>query len=417
MDASIQNKELFGRLLRSTIGVIGRRTSDAYANVVIGNVIRNLSNKYVFLNYVKIVGVSSKEVFDIVEINDEINNVDIREIGRASKEFIQTIIKSMGKNAGYYFIREIKEDLPYDYENTIKNVGLDFDYLQLEFITDVKRNYNYQVENSEVVKHIFTILFEILDRDFGRDFAFKNLHDVVLRLSTSHDSLKYVKINDTRAIQNVDIATVGKDVDSQTSSDVGSDIQKVIQEINNILEGKGGFNFIEKLKNKINPDHSLKLREMDVDLSVIKLRQELLVKQVLKSLIDILSDSSTPSYAVMLVNNTLKNFQVKFDFFKNIQIDSLRFSQGVDGIDISANIDSVRPSELGRGLQRVIEQISMALGEDAGKYFVDKFKRRMGRAYLLRMEEIGVNLHMIELRRNLAFWTLLNISFSFICEK
>jgi hypothetical protein len=41
----------------------------------------------------------------------------------------------------------------------------------------------------------------------------------------------------------------------------------------------------------------------------------------------------------------------------------------------------------------------------------------MGRAYLLRMEEIGVNLHMIELRRNLAFWTLLNISFSFICEK
>ncbi len=403
MDASIHNKELFGRLLRSTIGVISRRTSDAYANVVIGNAIKNLSNKYVFLNYIKILGVSAKEVFDIVEINDEINNVDVREIGKVSKEFIQTIIKSMGKNAGYYFIREIKEDLPYDYEINIKKIGLDLDYLQLEFITDVKQNYNYQVENSEVVKHVFAVLFEILDGDFGRDFAFKNLHEVVLRLSTSHESLRYVKVNDTRAIQNVDIVTVGKDVDLQTSSDVGSDIQKVIQEVNNILENKGGFNFVEKLKNKINADYSLKLREMGVDLSVIKLRQELLVKQVLKSLIDILSDSSTPSYAVMLVNNTLKNFQVKFDFFKNIKIDGIKFSQGVDSIEISRDIDSVRPSELGRSLQRVIEQISMALGEDAGKYFVDKFKRRMGRAYLLRMEEIGVNLHMIELKRNLAF--------------
>jgi hypothetical protein len=403
MDASIQNKELFGKILRSAIGVISRRTSDAYANVIIRNAIRTLSNKYVFLNYVKILGVSPREVFDIVEINDEINSVDVKEIGKASKEFIQLIIKVMGKNAGYYFIREIKEDLPYDYENTIKKLGLDLDFLQLEFITDIKQNPKYKVPNSEAVKHIFTVLFEILDSDFGRDFAFKNLHDTVLRLTTGHDSFRYVKINDTRSIQNIDIVTVTNEIDSLDSSDVGSAIQKAIQEINNSLDGKGGFNFVEKLKNKINPDYSLKLREMGVDLSVIKLRQELLVKQVIRVLVEILSESSTPSYAVMLLNSTLKNYEVKFDFFKNIKIDGIKFSQGVDGIDISSDIDSVRPSELGRSLQRVIEQISVALGDEAGRYFVDKFKRKIGQAYLLRMEEIGVNLHMIELRRNLAF--------------
>jgi hypothetical protein len=63
----------------------------------------------------------------------------------------------------------------------------------------------------------------------------------------------------------------------------------------------------------------------------------------------------------------------------------------------------VRASELGRGLQRVIEEISTSLGENAGKYFVDKFKRRLGHALFLRIEELGVNLHMIELKRNLLF--------------
>lgn len=401
MDAPVQNKELFGKILRSVIGIISRRTSDAYANVIIGDAIISLRNKYVFLNHVKILGASSKEIFDIVEINDEINNVDVKEIGKASKDFIQLIIKVMGKSAGYYFIREIREDLPYDYENKIQKMGLDLDYLQLEFVKNVKQKPNDKVPNSEAVKHIFTILFEILDADFGRDFAFKNLHDSILRLTTSHDSLSYVKINDARSIQNVDIVTVSNEIDLLDSSKVGSAVQQAIQEINNCLDDKDGFNFVEKLKNKINPDYSLKLRDMGLDLSVIKLKQELLVKQVLNVLVDILSDSSTPSYAVMLVNSTLKNFEVKFDFFKNIKIDGVKFSQGIEAIDISSDVDSVSPSELGRGLQRFIEQISMNLGETAGKYFFDKFKKRMGHAYLLRMEEIGVNLHMIELRRNL----------------
>ena len=50
----LENKELLEQLLKSTIGVISRRTSDAYANVTIGLAIKELTEVYSFLKYIKI---------------------------------------------------------------------------------------------------------------------------------------------------------------------------------------------------------------------------------------------------------------------------------------------------------------------------------------------------------------------------
>ena len=399
----LNNKELVGRLLRSTIGVISRRTSEAYANVIVGNAIRGLCEKYNFLHCVDVKGTQYEEIFDVVEINDDINNVETKLIGKASKEFIQSITELMGKNAGYYFIREIKEDLPSEFEQQIRDLGVDFDFLQMDFITKVKERFQFEVENSDMLKYMISLLFEVLDKESGRDYAYNTLSELVQRLSIEHNVLKYVKINDIRSIQGVDIVTINSDVNAVDSTTVGTAIQKVIQEVNTSLNQKGGFSFIENLKNYISADYNFKLSQMGVDLHVIKLSQVLVVKRVLKTLVNVLTDSSTQSYAVFLVNNVIKNYEERFQFFKQINIDSLKFSGGVDGINVPPEIESVRASELGRGIQKIIEDISIALGEDAGKNFVDRLKKRLGKAYVLRIEEIGVNLHMIDLRRNMMF--------------
>ncbi|RLF33387.1 MAG: hypothetical protein DRM98_02380, partial [Thermoplasmata archaeon] len=147
----------------------------------------------------------------------------------------------------------------------------------------------------------------------------------------------------------------------------------------------------------------LKLRDVGVNLDVIKVSQSLIVKHVIKALVEILSESSSKNYAVVLVNNVLRKYDKKFEFLKEIKLESTSFSQNDNGIDIPSVIDSVRASELGRSIQRIIEDISISLGEDAGRYFIDKLKKRLGKAYLLRIEELGVNLHMIELKRNLMW--------------
>ncbi|MCK4902928.1 MAG: hypothetical protein KAS76_06160, partial [Thermoplasmatales archaeon] len=228
-----ENIAILGRILRTTIDVISRRTSDAYANVIIGNAIKDLAKKYNFLDYVKIQGIQYTEVFDVIDIGTEINNVDLKEIGKAANEFLENIIGSMGKNAGYYFLKEIKEDMSSEYGAIIKEIGVDLDFLQLKFHAELKQFSRLQTKNSEMLRNFTNILFDILDKDYGRTAAFITLNELVGRLGTEYETLRYVQINDIRSVQGVDIVTINSDVDKADSSEVGAAIQRIVQELNN----------------------------------------------------------------------------------------------------------------------------------------------------------------------------------------
>jgi hypothetical protein len=398
-----ENEEILGCILKSIIDVISRRTSEAYANVVIGNAIRELSEKHSFLRYVEIKDTRHTELFEAVTIASDLNRVEPQKIGKATIEFLEKIIISMGKNAGYYFIKEIKEDLPNDYEKTIKELGIDLDILQLEFITEIKQSLKSQIRNSDILKHSIKTLFDILDREIGRDYAFSTISEVVERFRTKYSLLEYVTINDIRSIQNVDLVSVMPNIDELEPTNVGTAIQKIIQEINYLLGEQGGFTFIEKFRNNFNEDYISKLGEMGVNINVLQLSQVLVVQHVLKALINVLSELSVQSYAVLTIDNVTKKLGDKYEFLKYIKIDSMRYSEGIDAISILPEIDIVRPSEVGRGIQKIVEETIISLGEEAGQHFIEKFKKRLGKAYVLRIEEMGVNLHMINLRRNLAW--------------
>lgn len=398
-----ENEEILGRILKSTIDVLSRRTSEAYANVIIDNAIRELSEKHSFLRYVEIQGTRHTELVEVVTIASDLNRVEPQKIGKATIEFLEKITKSMGKNAGYYFIKEIKEDLPYDYEKTIKELGIDLDFLQLEFMTEIKQSLKSQIRNSDILKHSIKTLFDILDREIGRDYAFSTISEVVERFRTEYSLLECVTINDIRSIQNVDLVSVRPNIDELEPTNVGTAIQKIIQEINYLLGEQGGFTFIEKLRNNFNEDYIFKLGEMGVNINVLQLSQVRVVQHVLKALIDVLSELSAQSHAVLTIDNVTKKLGDKYEFLKYIKIDSMRYSEGIDAISVLPEIDIVRPSEVGRGIQKTVEEIVMSLGEEVGQHFIEKFKKRLGKAYVLRIEEMGVNLHMIDLRRNLAW--------------
>jgi hypothetical protein len=366
--------------------------------------LKKLKEKHRFLQYIQIQGKQYAEFFKVVNVNPEINNIEAVEVGKAGKEFIQKITQTMGKNAGYYFLKEIKEELPHDYEIYLKELGIDLDFLQLEFITQIKQSSYQDINNYDIIKYTFTFLFDILDREFGKDISFKFISELTNRLNTKFPVFKFVKINDIRSIQGADLFTISQDVNSLTSETLGSAIQRFIQEINNFYSEKNvGSSLIDKLKNNIDSNFLNKLSEIGVNLDVIELRIELVVKHVLKAILEILKQSSDQKYAILVINNIIKKFESKYEFLKYVNIDIINQSEEGDEIVILPDIESFKPSEIGRGLQKIIENLLSSLGDAAGQHFVEKFKKQLGKAYVLRIEEMGVNLHMIELKKDLIW--------------
>jgi len=307
----------------------------------------------------------------------------------------------MGKNAGYYFIKEIKEDLPYEYEQSIKRYDIDLDYLQSQFITDVKMSSKTGIKNSDVLSYSIQVISDILDRELGRNTSFSTISELVERLNTVYDVFKYVTINDIRVIQGVNILSIDPQVDSMDPIDIGNSIQKIVQELHDILGERAGESFITKFKNYFNTDYLFKLQEMGVNLDIIELKIEVVIKNVFKTLVNVLSDSSNPSNSIMLVDSILRKFENKYQCLKHIKIDNKLFLEGKDEVVISSEIESVKGYELGRAIQSVLEDIAGSLGKNAGLVYIQKFRRRLGKAYILRIEKLGVNLHMLELKQSL----------------
>jgi hypothetical protein len=398
------NKEIMVHLLRSIIGVISRRTSEAYANVIISDTIHNLTERYSFLAYVEVLASHYMETVDVVSVSEDINFVDSTEIGMATRDILEAITYTMGKDAGHYFIKEIKEDIPYEYRTAMKNLCVDLDLLQIKFISDLRESYDTRIENSDVIKKIFNVLYKILEEETDRDFAYSSLDKIVANLKVEHDILEAVQINDARYIEGVNVATVGLEVNMENSTRVGVALQSVIEEINRALSEKGGYYFTENIKRNLSSAYILKLQHMGVNLEDIRLSQGLVLKQVLKALIDILSEANTQSWAVLAVNNVLKSYNSRFTFFSYVTIENMEASQeGAYAIGIPEEIDRVEPFMLGKGVQKIIEVITASFGKKNGKIILDKFKKRLGRNFVLIIEELGVNLHMVELRNNFLY--------------
>ena len=147
----INNEEILECILKCTIGVISRRTTEAYASFSIANAIKKLRSKYAFLNYIEIKKAGftqSNEFFKLMEIKPEINNEDPMEIVNAINDIIRNIALTIGKEAGYFFIKEIKETIPCNYEVTIKgtdpyvldedifDINIDREDIETRFILD-----------------------------------------------------------------------------------------------------------------------------------------------------------------------------------------------------------------------------------------------------------------------------------------
>jgi len=400
----INNEQILSSILKSTIGVISRRTTDAYATVAVGNAVRDLRLKYASFNFVEVkyAGlIQHKDFINPVEIDPEINNAKIEEIANATNELIKTISNAIGKEAGYFFIREIKENLPHQYNAILRELGINLETLQIDYIINRRNSFKITIKNSDVLRYILKIMFEILEQEESRNYAYETIVELTTRLNTKYRILHYVQINNISIMKDSDLINIKNEVDAIDPLKVGYTIQKIVQEINRDLSQKGCFSFINKIKDRLNNDYIHKFEEMGVNFDVVSLNQVLVVKHVFNALIEVLSESSSTDYAKLIVASQINKYKKIFDFLKLIDITSEKSSENFDSIKVSLKIDSKSPSDIGRGVQRILQNIVTELGEVAGEHFIDRFKSCLGKAYVLRIEEMGVNLHIIDLRQNL----------------
>lgn len=130
--SNLKNTDVIKNLLNNLIDLSGKRTEKGYAISSIQSVINQLQDKYDFLKNIEINDNRFVENEEIVSVMTDLNDVDSTLVGSALNDLVIYTNNKLGKNAGHFFIKELKRTIGGDYNTIMKEMGVDLGLMQLE---------------------------------------------------------------------------------------------------------------------------------------------------------------------------------------------------------------------------------------------------------------------------------------------
>jgi len=128
----LENSEIIEKLLNTLINISGRKTNKGHAINTLDSVLKRLQVKYDFFEHIKINDTRYVEDDNTVSVMSDIDSIDSSNVGMALSDIIKTFDNALGKDAGYFFIKEIRNNLDDDYEFSMSAMGVDLSLMQLE---------------------------------------------------------------------------------------------------------------------------------------------------------------------------------------------------------------------------------------------------------------------------------------------
>jgi hypothetical protein len=401
-DPMLETADATRQFIQIIVEIIGRKTSEEYAAITIRNLIKKLQPIYPFLSDIEIKNARYMELERCVSVRDTLNMTNPKYVGIALKELVKIIMKSLGKTPGYFFIRETRDKIGTDYDMMLmKTMGVDLTLMQSTYIVEKKSIALLQIEKSDVIRRFLKTLIEVLEKQTSKSFAITFIAQRIDALRQQYPFLAYISINDIRYTLGSEEVAVQSEINTVDSRDLGRAIKSILYDMDKTLTYLGRNSVTDDLKTHLTMEYLVKLEEMGVIIAEHQVGYDAIFKEVIKTLIDIIGKTSTENYAILTVNSFLRKIDSKYTFLKQVKVEPATNQGELYHIRTLNNLDTVSETDTRRAIQHLLEIIMDSLGEKASSEFIQKFKSSIEKKYLSKIEEIGVNFHMIELHQEM----------------
>ena len=123
-----------------------------------------------------------------------------------------------------------------------------------------------------------------------------------------------------------------------------------------------------------------------------------IIKNVLKTLISISSRKTDLPYAIMTIEDLMKQLETQYRFLRHVHINNEFYKEDSgDVISVMSDINTVSPTQLGKAIHSIISSMNRSLGENAGHFFIKEIRNRLSDESLSIMEDMGIDLGLMQL--------------------
>jgi hypothetical protein len=402
-DLMLDTADVTRQFIETIIEIIGRKTSQEYAAVTIQNLVKKLQLTYPFLREIEIKNTRSLEMEGSVSVKDALNTIPAKDVGRALKELVTKIMISFGKTAGYFFIRETREKIGIEYDRyLLKTMNVDLSLMQSTLIVENKSINILEIQKSDVIRRFLKVLLEAVEKQTSKSFAIACLKQHIDKLRQSYPFLDFILINDIRYTFGPEEIVVQQQVNTIELQDLGKALTSILQETDKTLTDLGRNSIASDLRIHLTFEYLTRLKEMGVTITSQGIGFNAVFTHVIKTLIDVIGKTSSENNAIFLVNSFLRKIDMKYDFIKLIKVEPATKQGELYHIIIGGNLDTISETDARRAIHLILESITESLGEKISDEFIQKFKNSLDKKYLLKIEEMGINFHMIELHEAMS---------------
>jgi hypothetical protein len=128
-----EKSDIMKSVLKTLISISRRKTDLPYTIITIEDLMKRLEPQYGFLKHVQINDDFYTEGSgDVISVMSDINTVSPTELGKALHSIIDSMNRSLGANAGHFFIKEIRNNLSDEDLSIMRDMGVDLSLMQLE---------------------------------------------------------------------------------------------------------------------------------------------------------------------------------------------------------------------------------------------------------------------------------------------
>ena len=129
----VENSDVIKHVLETLMNISSRKTNAGHTIFVMDSLMKKLEEKYDFLKHVEINDTRFLEAYEPVSVMTGIDTVESKELGQAIHDIIMAMNNNLGKGAGHFFIKEVRNNIEDMYYSTIEDMGVDLSLMQLEF--------------------------------------------------------------------------------------------------------------------------------------------------------------------------------------------------------------------------------------------------------------------------------------------
>lgn len=133
----VEPDQVIRDILERLISISGRKTDKVYALMTLETLIKDLEPQFSFLKNIHINDdFYSEDTINTVDLTHTLNDITPTDLGRALRDIITTMNRTLGAKAGHFFVKELRNTLTDDYLTTMREMGVDLGLMQLEAEVD-----------------------------------------------------------------------------------------------------------------------------------------------------------------------------------------------------------------------------------------------------------------------------------------